>query len=121
MGVGRAKIMSLKGESRMESQGNGTLKRNNGEMVAEVEYSITPGRRKSGRATPTLGGSFPPVQGKKESDHITLVIIDEEISFSETGGSFVLETDDNRRFNLVVTSELSHNVFAARGTEIESA
>ncbi len=105
----------------MESRGNGTLKRKNGEMVAEVEYSITPGRRKPVRATPTLGGSFLPVSGKKEPDQITLAIIDEEISFSETGGSFVLETDDNRCFDLVVKSELSSNTFAAIGTEIERA
>ena len=84
----------------MKQQGSGVLKSENGEIISEVTYSITP--------------------GKKRPDSIRLTT-SEGLSTSQVLASTILETEDGRRFRLVITSTLipSTRLLEALATEIQ--
>jgi hypothetical protein len=88
----------------MKLQGNGVLKSESGETICEVTYSITP----------------PPMEGKERPDAIRLTA-SKGLSSSQILASAILETEDGRRFNLVITSTLvpSARLLEAVGTEIQ--
>jgi hypothetical protein len=110
-----------KERKNMKLQGNGVLKSESGETICEVAYSITPGERIRGKTTDTFSGSTPPMEGKERPDAIRLTA-SKGLSSSEILASAILETEDGRRFNLVITSTLvpSARVLEAAGTEIEN-
>jgi hypothetical protein len=105
----------------MKLQGNGVLKGESGETICEVAYSITPGKHIQERTPDTFGGSTPPMEGEKRPDAIRLTA-SKRLSSSEILKSAILETEDGRRFKLVITSTLvpSARVLEAVGTEIEN-
>ena len=105
----------------MKLQGNGVLKSESGETICEVAYSLTPGGRIRGRTPDAFGDSTPPMEGKKRPDGIRLTA-SKGLSSSEILASAILETEDGRRFKLVITSTLvpSARVLEAVGTEIEN-
>jgi len=90
-------------DRNMKQQGNGVLKSENGEIISEVTYSITPS----------------PLEGKKRQDSIRLTA-SKGLSSSQILASAILETEDGRRFRLVITSTLvpSTRLLEAVATEI---
>jgi hypothetical protein len=104
----------------MNFQGNGILKKESGETLTEVQYSITPGGRSEGRQAFTFeGGALPSPKGKQKPLLVEL-ITNEPLSNLETRNELLLETNDNHCFHLVVVKEsLSRKEFTAKGTEVE--
>lgn len=88
----------------MKQQGNGVLKSENGEIISEVTYSIMPS----------------PLEGK-ERPHSIRLTTSEGLSTSQVLASTILETEDGRRFRLVITSTLlpSTRLLEAIATEIQ--
>lgn len=102
----------------MRFQGNGILREIGGEFFTEVQYSVNSGGRITGKQVSTFKGELPPVQGKKKPLLIECMAND---SLDPEVQKYLLETEDNRCFELQVTSldTLTNKKISAKGNEVE--
>jgi hypothetical protein len=102
----------------MKFQGNGILREIGGEFFTEVQYSVNSGGRITGKPVYTLEGKLSPIQGKKKPLLIECMAKD---SLDPEVQKYLLETEDNRCFELQITSldTLTNKRISAKGNEVE--
>jgi hypothetical protein len=104
----------------MKLEGNGVLKSEDGDTIAEVYYTVAPGRRLRTAEAGSEDGGGSLAWDKTGLDSIRLVA-KQELALTDIPTRAVLETEDGRRFSLMITTTLVPPMYLleATATEIE--